>query len=92
MCRFVSDPGELMMRTRIFNALLWTLKRYFTAEWEATLKERVLELASDVSVQLTQQYLDREGFAHCELCAQRFGLVRVNGKYRCIRHSATAAA
>ncbi len=39
-------------------------------------RAEVTKLASDVAVRTAMQYLDRQGFLHCAMCAQRFGLQR----------------
>ena len=46
----------------------------------------VNERASEVSLQTTMAYLEREGYMHCDFCPTRFGLQKV-GKFRvCTAH------
>ncbi len=42
----------------------------------ALVRDEVSRIAQDVSVRSAMKYLDREGFLHCAMCAQRFGLQR----------------
>ncbi len=39
-------------------------------------RAEVERLASDVAVRTAMQYLDKQGFLHCAMCAQRHGLQR----------------
>lgn len=67
----------------------------------ALIRKQVETLASDVSVRTAMQYLDRQGFLHCAMCAQRFGLQRAKlmeseGQsrevYLCMKHYAQSGA
>jgi hypothetical protein len=70
-----------------FRFLVYLLKRDFPQWFEDLNRETVIALASNVSVKLTQQHLEREGFIHCKNCAQRFGLRKLAGDYYCQRHA-----
>jgi len=64
-------------------------------------RAEVQRLASEVSVRTAMQYLDKQGFLHCGMCAQRFGLQRTQLKneagetkevYLCSKHYAQSGA
>jgi len=61
----------------------------------------VERLASDVAIRTAMQYLDKQGFLHCAMCAQRYGLQRAQLKtekgetrevYLCMKHHAQSGA
>ncbi len=64
-------------------------------------RAEVERLSSDVAIRTAMQYLDRQGFLHCAMCAQRFGLQRAklmgpegNGRevYLCSKHYSQSGA
>ncbi len=40
-----------------------------------------------LATEIVKGYLAREGFAHCDVCAMRFGLRKVGNKYYCGVHA-----
>lgn len=78
------------LRLAQFNFLMCLLRRDYQEALDVSLKTRVVALASEVSMNLLMQYLDKEKLLHCEVCAQRFGLRRVNGKLYCPKHEQKA--
>jgi hypothetical protein len=68
------------------SLLLHALKRDGIRELAKVCQDMALEKANELSVYKVQEILDREGFAHCFACPERFGLRLVDGRRVCTKH------
>ncbi len=96
------------MKTLIQNAKDWLMDKlclfvmnHKPERLRAYINKEVTALAQEVSLQASMQYLNRQGFLHCAMCPQRFGLQRakvVNDKgeqrevYLCHQHYTQSGA
>lgn len=64
-------------------------------------RQEVERLSSEVAVRTAMSFLDKQGFLHCALCAQRYGLQRAQLKneagvtrevYLCMKHYTQSGA